>query len=345
MVEVLSKTEVEKLKKALTNEQKDFLENYVKQTKKSKWIESLCRKRGYSFKEGDAIPSYDNWILEDMLDAGRGNRTYKCECGTPLRYQYIVYHITKDITYKLGEECLSNYTGLTPAAIKDVQESYYSIDLERDEILVKFKNKDLFNISRYKHLAKNEIVSYYFEQVKLGLPLSLRQINKLKRLDAEHKHAKKGKKVIASLTQKQSDLLHSLPDKEQKELVDKIIKQEKNIIKELPGLTDQEIKDFLSNELPLLERQKETVELYLYNESFSGTNVTDINKLMDRHSTTLKAIRKNEDNLSPKLKEEWKQVQDNVKALMRGEEFNYTSFKVTIRNMCIPLRIEPDMFL
>ncbi|MFB8425097.1 hypothetical protein ACFC4S_24065 [Priestia megaterium] len=345
MIEVMSKSEVEQLKSLLTDKQQTFLDTYAKQSKRSKWIESLCLKRGHSFKEGDPIPSYDNWILEDMLDAGKGNRTYKCECGMPLRYQYIVYHITKDITYKLGEECLSNYTGLTPTAIKDVQESYHSIDLERDEILVKFKNKDLFNVSRYKYLFKNEKVSYYFEQVKLGLPLSSKQINKLKRLDAEHKHAKKREKVIASLTEKQSDLLQSLSNKEQKELVDKIINQEKNLIKELPGIPDQEIKDFLSNELPLLKRQKETIDDYIYNQSFSGSDVTDINKLMERHSTTLKAIRKGEANLSPKLTEEWKQVQENVKALIRGEEFNYTSFKVTIRNMCIPLRIEPDMFL
>lgn len=345
MVEVLSKTEVEKLQSLLTDGQREFLEIHSKQSKRSKWIENLCRKRGYSYKEGDIIPSYDDWILEDVLDAGKGRRPYKCECGTRLRYQYIVYHITKGITYKLGEECLSNYTGLNPKTIKDVQESYYRIDLERDEILLKLKDNKLFDISPYNYLANNEDVSYYFEQVKLNLPLSWRQINKLEKLDADHKHKERRKRVIESLTPNQSELLNSLSKTEQKELIDKLIKRETYNIKELPGFANREINDFLSNELPLLERQKEVVELYLQASSSSGPSITTINKLMERHSITLKAIRAKENELSPKLQKEWEQVQDSVRALMRSEEFNYTSFKITIRNMCIPLHIEPDIFL
>ena len=105
----LAKHEVEQLMALLNEEQRAFLEEHSKQSKKSKWIESLARRKGIvldpdlSYEEMGAL--VDDWILVDILDSGLGNRNYHCECGRPLRYQYLVHHKKVDKTYGLGSKC------------------------------------------------------------------------------------------------------------------------------------------------------------------------------------------------------------------------------------------------
>ncbi len=83
--------------------------------------------------EAEVEEELDSWVLKEVLDGGFGNKPYRCECGTPLRYQYIVLHTKEKKIYKLGETCLENYTNLSPEIINDIKKGFHNIDLERDE--------------------------------------------------------------------------------------------------------------------------------------------------------------------------------------------------------------------
>lgn len=116
--------EVKAIMETLKEEQKLFIQDNYKQSKKSKWIEVLARNKGIVLHENmtfDAIiKTINDWIILDILDGGYGLRPYRCECGKVLRFQYIVHHQTKNRTYKLGETCFGNYTNLSPEILRDI---------------------------------------------------------------------------------------------------------------------------------------------------------------------------------------------------------------------------------
>ena len=191
----LTDERVREIMSMLKDEQRDFIQSTSKQSKKSKWLEVLARRKGIVFNDNSSlsqiIDTIDDWILQDVLDGGS------------LRFQYIVHHTKQGKTYGLGETCFEHYTNLEPEILKDIKNGFYHIDLERDQILVKFEQGDLFNLDPYLHLEVPEVIQ---KQVALELPLTDKQIFIITKLMEEHKE----KQMLSELEQKQKSTFDSI---------------------------------------------------------------------------------------------------------------------------------------
>ncbi|MCR8659859.1 hypothetical protein [Paenibacillus endoradicis] len=177
----LTEKEVNRLFELLDGKQRLFLNTYLTQSKKSKWLEQLATKKGIVL-DGDMTSDeiwdkLDDWELAEVLDGGYGNRPYQCECGKPLRFCYVIHHRKENKTYRLGETCLENYTMLSADLIKDIKSGFHTIDLERDDILSKYEQwwklpEEYFDLDLSREMM---------EQLELDLPLSYIQLNKLEK--------------------------------------------------------------------------------------------------------------------------------------------------------------------
>lgn len=178
----LTEKEVNRLFQLLDDNQLIFLQSYLKQSKKSKWLEKLAHKKGIVLHSNISIEEVwgklNDWELKEILDAGYGNRPYKCECGISLRYCYIVHHRKENKTYQLGETCLGNYTMMSAELIKDITNGFHKIDLERDEILVRYE-QDWELPTDYNELHLTEDLR---TQIDIGLPFSSIQVNKIEKM-------------------------------------------------------------------------------------------------------------------------------------------------------------------
>ncbi|HHW37451.1 MAG TPA: hypothetical protein GXX18_09475 [Bacillales bacterium] len=179
----LTQAEVDQIYQKLTPIQKEFIDSFEKRGKKSKWLEALAKKKGIvvneNMSEQELIEKVNDWVLVDILDGGEGNRPYKCECGMPLRYQYIVSHQSKEQIYKLGETCLENYTNLSSEIIRDIKKGFHVINLERDELLLKISKNYITLFEKYKEI---EIPKELLEQISFDIPLTNRQEKRLEKL-------------------------------------------------------------------------------------------------------------------------------------------------------------------
>lgn len=179
----LTQAEVDQIYQKLTPIQKEFIDSFEKRGKKSKWLEALAKKKGIlvneNMSEQELIEKVNDWVLVDILDGGEGNRPYKCECGMPLRYQYIVSHQSKEQIYKLGETCLENYTNLSCEIIRDIKKGFHVINLERDELLLKILKNYKTSLEKYKEI---EIPNELLEQISYDIPLTNKQEKRLEKL-------------------------------------------------------------------------------------------------------------------------------------------------------------------
>ncbi|WP_040950195.1 hypothetical protein [Gorillibacterium massiliense] len=185
MPKPLTENEVNRFTQLLDDRQRAFLEDYVKQSKKSKWLEQLARKKGIVLQDNmsttDIWNKINDWELKEILDGGYGERPYRCECGMPLRFCFIVHHRQENKTYRLGETCLTNYTMLSPDLIKDITNGFHTIDLERDDILTKFERGWRLP-EYYEGLPLPDPIT---QQIGIGLPLSTKQLD---RIEQQFKH-------------------------------------------------------------------------------------------------------------------------------------------------------------
>ncbi|MFB9277980.1 hypothetical protein [Cohnella cellulosilytica] len=179
MPKPLTENEVNRLTKLLDDRKRTFLEDYVKQSKKSRWLEQLARKKGIVLQDNmsttDIWSKINDWELKEILDGGYGERPYRCECGMPLRFCYVVHHRQENKTYRLGETCLTNYTMLSPDLIKDITNGFHTIDLERDNILLKFER----GWAMPEHYDILPLPEFITQQIEVGLPLSTKQLDKI----------------------------------------------------------------------------------------------------------------------------------------------------------------------
>jgi hypothetical protein len=372
-VPVLTEREVKEYYSLLNMEQKQFLDEHIRQTKKSKWLEALARKKGIKIDATVSLEELEreinDWVLVDVLDGGYGNRPYRCECGNSLRHQFIVHHKEKNETLKLGSTCFENYTDLPPEVVKDIQSGFHTVDLERDEILVKFKYKEVTNLQYYGSI---EIPLLIQRQTEIKLPLTNRQLARLeklkkeKELEEERLRAEKYQEYLLKKQQEEeeqrSQTFHSLtPD--QRYFFDRLTKMEQlemlnNIMNEVGyysfedtndlNLPDDYIKQINLN-LPLFHFQREYVQ-QLARVRYLKPEITNFDityeELIERHLGTLKAIREKEGNIPSKvLVQEWVQIQQMVKDLKTGNPFDYKSFRILINNLIIPIRVTADKFL
>ncbi|MDY8025660.1 hypothetical protein [Paenibacillus polymyxa] len=275
----LTEKEVNRLFQLLDDNQMNFLQSYLKQSKKSKWLEKLAHKKGIVLHSSTSVDDIwerlNDWELKEILDGGYGNRPYKCECGITLRYCYIVHHRKENKTYQLGETCLGNYTTMSAELIKDITNGFHKIDLERDEILLRHEQGWKLPPD-YNGLILTEDLKI---QINIGLPVSSIQENKIEKMF-------------------QQELLQI---RKQKELA----------------------------RIAQLGKRQSTFTAHSNVSSFSHSRSDYItyDELLSKHLPSLKQIREHEHRITyPVMLEKWNNVQDMIKALKRGENFNYSEF-------------------
>lgn len=124
----------------------------------------------------------DEWVLVDYIDNGFINKDTPCECGRPLRYQYVVKHKSTNETRRFGISHFEEHTGLSAELVKRVKRGFEKIDFEMDEILKKIENG--WSLKAIRLSIPNELVlpKDIEEHLIFNIPLLDKQINRLRRL-------------------------------------------------------------------------------------------------------------------------------------------------------------------
>lgn len=183
--DILLNDERAEIMSTLTDEQKLFLDNYVKRGKKTKFANVIARNMQVPFFDDDLSDQEFEalgleWILIDVKDAGENwnvTKELKCECGRTLRYQYIVKNtVTQDIL-KFGNDHFEEHTKISESIVREIKNGFKVIDYELDELLSKIRDGWIFSLTIPDGL---EIPSDIGDQLKLNLPLLDRQEIKLK---------------------------------------------------------------------------------------------------------------------------------------------------------------------
>lgn len=166
---------------SLSNEQQDYLRNFLKRGKRTAFASVLARLKGDESKE-DAEHISTQWMLIDYIDAGEVSYDHLCECGRPLRYQYIVKNLVTDKILKFGKDHFEKHTGLSSDIVKAVIKGMYHIDYELDEILIKISsNWSLFEDLGVSSIPDDLIMPIDIrEHLELNIPLLDRQVMRLK---------------------------------------------------------------------------------------------------------------------------------------------------------------------
>ncbi|NRD77308.1 hypothetical protein HPT25_07325 [Bacillus sp. BRMEA1] len=374
-MELLTKQEVHKYMSLLSEEQRTFLLEHGKQSKKSKWLEVLARNKGITFHEDMSTEELekliDDWVLVEVLDSGYGNKNYRCICGTPLRYQYIVHNKKNGETVGLGVKCFENHTMLPNQVVRDILKEFHHIDLERDEILHKVVFSEYFDIKPYLYI--DSIPESILQQAQLHLPLTNKQIALIENLKHSYDINVMYEKAINSLKPEARGFLEDLPGHIKDELLDKLVNCEDMQVAIPDGFHDEEIELLLSLELPILdiqleqifeyrrqknweterkreEEQRELFQLWSADTSLpkrikSTETTLDYDTLIERHLETLKKVRAKENELSEGMKRDWAKVENMVRLCSKGNDFDYSSFKLNLSMICMSVRITGDRYL
>lgn len=178
----------------LTEEQKDYVTNKVKRGYRTIFANEMAKMKGNviypdaSFEEIEKL--VEDWILVDYID--HIDLLGRCECGRPLRYEYVVKHIPTDNVLSFGETHFEQHTQIDGRIVKAVLKGFDKINLERDELLGKIAD----DWSLYNHLAISpsdleEAFDGLPEDIReclhLQLPLLDRQLSKLRRIVSERR--------------------------------------------------------------------------------------------------------------------------------------------------------------
>ncbi|HHB2026122.1 DUF3895 domain-containing protein [Bacillus cereus] len=165
----------------LSDEQQEYLRTFLKRGKQASFSSVLARLKGGE-SEDDAEHISTQWILIDYIDAGEVSHDYLCECGRPLRYQYVVKNLVTDKILKFGKNHFEEHTGLSSEIVSAVIKGMHKIDKELDEILSKISSEWSLIASLDVDFIPDDLVvpSDIQEHFDLGLPLLDRQIVRLK---------------------------------------------------------------------------------------------------------------------------------------------------------------------
>ncbi|MCY9397649.1 DUF3895 domain-containing protein [Bacillus inaquosorum] len=169
----------------LNEEQKQFLTNYVK-VKKLEAFNKIQTEAstGYAGFEGasgeDLQLLIDEWVLIDYIDNGFVDKNTPCECGRPLRYQYIVRNNKSGEVKRLGINHFEEHISLKKHVVKKIKKEFDLIEKEVSEISERTRVK--WSIENVIHYIPND---YKFctnnlkQQLDMGLALSAKQVNSL----------------------------------------------------------------------------------------------------------------------------------------------------------------------
>jgi hypothetical protein len=141
---ILNAEERETLLSLLTDQQRTFIMDHVKRGKKTTFANEMARDKGLVLPNDASIEDIemllDEWVLEDFIDNGFINPDTPCECGRPLRYQYIVRHKSTNETRRFGITHFEEHTGIPAEIVNAIKKGFSAIDYEMDELLSKIKS-------------------------------------------------------------------------------------------------------------------------------------------------------------------------------------------------------------
>lgn len=174
---ILEKKERDDLMNSLSIPQRVFLKNELKRSKKTAFANILAKNKGHNTSsDADLLRQIKSWELIEYIDAGKVNIDLKCECGRPLRYQYVVKNNITNETRRLGINHLVEHTKIPPQIAKEIVRGFSEIDYELDEILYKLKTKWKMSLILPPGLEVPENIQCHLD---LDLPLLDKQINHL----------------------------------------------------------------------------------------------------------------------------------------------------------------------
>lgn len=145
MGKLYTRKELDDAYNSLNEEQKEMINDHLKRSKKTEWLNLWAKKKGLVLTEEElkdeekAMESLLEWVLLDFEDNLTVSKDCQCQCGKPLRYRYTVLHKSTGVIYKLGKVHFAEHTGLDPKTVTMISRGLEKIDLEKDEILRKVK--------------------------------------------------------------------------------------------------------------------------------------------------------------------------------------------------------------
>ncbi|MBU9713862.1 DUF3895 domain-containing protein [Evansella tamaricis] len=144
MALILTKEERDEIVGSLSEEQRNFILNYVKRGKKTVFANELAKDKGIvlpsNISSEELEHLLDEWVLVDYIDNGFVNPETPCECGRPLRYQYIVKHKTTNEARCFGIKHFEEHTEIPAEIVARIKNGFQTIEYEMDELLVKIKS-------------------------------------------------------------------------------------------------------------------------------------------------------------------------------------------------------------
>lgn len=203
-----------------TTEQKDYLNHVIKRGKKTVFANVMAKQKGFVLPENVASNNIEKllneWILEDYIDSGFVNPETPCECGRPLRYQYVVRHLTTNATLKFGITHFEEHMNLPSEIVSEVKKGFLQIDYELDELLQKVESGWSLEKNIGTLPGDFELKDNFKQSLDIGIPLLDRQIKLLlNQLDAhmEKDQASKLPKLeMANLSSPKKPTISSIGD-------------------------------------------------------------------------------------------------------------------------------------
>lgn len=182
----LTNEERESLLSVTTEQQRIFLQEHVRRGKKTIFANQMAMDKGIILPESASIDEIeillDEWILEDYIDNGFVNSETPCECGRPLRYQYIVKHKSTNEKRRFGITHFEEHTGIPGELVNAIKKGFATIDYEMDELLNKINQN--WTLEEVISNLPSEIVlpKDISDHLANNVPLLERQVKRLRQL-------------------------------------------------------------------------------------------------------------------------------------------------------------------
>lgn len=183
---ILNVEDRESLLSLLTEQQRTFIKDHVKRGKKTIFANEMAKDKGLVLPNDASIENIelllDEWVLEDYIDNGFTNPDTPCECGRPLRYQYIVRHKSTNEIRRFGITHFEVHTGIPAEIVSAIKKGFAAIDYEMDELLSKIKDNwtlDTTNLLIPEDFTYPNDISNHLEN---QVPLLDRQVQRLRKL-------------------------------------------------------------------------------------------------------------------------------------------------------------------
>lgn len=373
----MNEKERSNLLEKLNSNQKKFLENNIKQLKCNLWVEELAKLKGIEFTGGmdteKLAKKIDDWILVDILDGGYMNRPYRCMCGKSLRRQYILKNKSRDITLKLGQECLKKYTKLDEEVIRDILSGFYKVNTELDDILCRY-NEGLAS-DHIRYLEEPVLPVKYKVQIEMGLPLSERQESRTQKLIKEYNNAIKERRLLdelikieEGLSAPQRKFINTSISKEDKHQLIIRLKNGDYIhkIEDIEGINASDIvEQKIKLKLPLTHEEEKKIEIRKTLISASRrrrerfANKVSVNKkikqgteeitidyetIFRNHGELLNEVHEKQENIPGSLQKDWSMIKSLIKDSEEGRDIPRRKFLLTLSNIATSIGIYADLY-